>query len=117
MKPKRLKDKEFLAMHVTSKEMATECGIGPRMVNLIAARARLKRIRGKLDREAFLAARARYINPVKVRDALLGIGPELRDRLAQESDPIRCDEMVTNAITAALRGIAEFRPPKACETR
>lgn len=47
---------------------------------------------------------------VRARDTFLRIGPELRDRLAQETDPIRCDEMVTAEIMRGLREISEYRP-------
>lgn len=42
---------------------------------------------------------------VRARDILLNIGPELRDRLAQETDPVRCEEMVTFEIR---RGLSEM---------
>ena len=47
---------------------------------------------------------------VKARDTLLRIGPELRDRIAQESDPIKCDGMITAEIVRGLREISEYRP-------
>jgi len=34
-------------MLASSKELASECGITARMVNIFAARARLRRIRGR----------------------------------------------------------------------
>lgn len=45
---------------------------------------------------------------IKCRDILLNIGPELRDRLAQESDPVQCDELVTFEIRRALAELAEY---------
>jgi phage terminase Nu1 subunit (DNA packaging protein) len=45
------------------------------MVNIFAARARLKRTRGKLDREAFLAARTQYVNPTQQANGVKGGRP------------------------------------------
>jgi len=45
------------------------------MVNHFAARARLKRTRGKLDRDQFLAARARYVNPTQQANGVKGGRP------------------------------------------
>lgn len=39
---------------------------------------------------------------VRARDILLNIGPELRDRMAQETNPVVCEEMVTFEIRRAL---------------
>ena len=47
---------------------------------------------------------------IKARDTFLRIGPELRDRLAQETDPIRCDELVTSEIVRGLKEVSEYRP-------
>jgi hypothetical protein len=46
---------------------------------------------------------------IKAREELLRIGPELRDRLAQEADPIACEQLVAARIQAALNVLAEYR--------
>lgn len=49
---------------------------------------------------------------IRARDEFLRIGPELRDRLAQEVDPIRCDEMITKRVRHALAGMKQFEIPE-----
>jgi len=46
---------------------------------------------------------------IRARDILLRIGPELRDRLAQETAPVKCDEMVTAEIARALSELSEYK--------
>lgn len=45
---------------------------------------------------------------VKARDILLRIGPELRDRLAVETDPIRVEAMVVEEVVRALSMLKEL---------
>jgi hypothetical protein len=45
---------------------------------------------------------------IAARDELLRIGPELRERLAQETDPIECEQMISKRITQALNKLNEF---------
>ncbi len=77
--------------------------------------------KAKLRRLEFEAASGKFVEVSKVnayvsgciiraRDILLSIGPELRDRLAQCSDPIECGRMVVEEIERALREVAEYRP-------
>jgi len=47
---------------------------------------------------------------IQARDEFLRIGPELRDMLAQEADPIACEEMVVTRIVDALGKMAEYKP-------
>jgi hypothetical protein len=47
---------------------------------------------------------------MRARDILLRIGPELRDKLAEESDPARCEEMIVTEVHRSLRELAEYRP-------
>lgn len=49
---------------------------------------------------------------IRARDILLRIGPELCDRLAQESDAIKCEALITAEIHRSLRELAEYRPPE-----
>lgn len=46
---------------------------------------------------------------IRARDIFLRIGPEQRDRLAQESDPTKCEEMVMAEVRRGLRELAEYR--------
>jgi hypothetical protein len=46
---------------------------------------------------------------LKAREELLRIAPELRDRLAQEADPIACEQLVAARIQSALNVLAEYR--------
>ena len=48
---------------------------------------------------------------IKAREQFTRIGPELRDRLAQETDPIACEAMISNRILRALNEMAEYGPP------
>jgi hypothetical protein len=52
---------------------------------------------------------------LRARDILLRIGPELRDRLAQETDPIRCEALVMDEIYRALNQLAQPLPDRALE--
>ncbi len=47
---------------------------------------------------------------IRAKDVLLRIGPELRDRLAQESNPIRCEDLVMAEVRRSLSELAEYRP-------
>jgi hypothetical protein len=47
---------------------------------------------------------------IRARDILLRIGPELRDRLAQETDPNRVQELLDAEHRRALRELREFEP-------
>lgn len=46
---------------------------------------------------------------IKARDELLRIGPELRDQLAQESDPVAVEEILLKRHVRVLAGLAEYR--------
>ena len=45
---------------------------------------------------------------IRARDILLRIGPELRDRLAQEADPVACEGLIDGEVQRALRELAEY---------
>jgi|SRR6185369_10499942 len=45
----------------------------------------------------------------KCKEELLRIGPELRDRLAQEADPTACEQLVMQRIKRALHALAEYK--------
>ena len=45
---------------------------------------------------------------MRARDILLRIPPELRDKLAQEDDPVRCEELLMEEIHRSLRELAEY---------
>lgn len=47
---------------------------------------------------------------IEARDILLRIAPELADKLAQESDPIKCRELIEVEVKQALRKLAEYQP-------
>lgn len=47
---------------------------------------------------------------VRARDILLSIGPELRDRVAQEVDPVICEELITFEIRRALAEMSVYGP-------
>jgi len=46
----------------------------------------------------------------KIRSSLLAIGSELRDDLAEETDPVRVEEIVNTRVNQALAKIAEWTP-------
>ena len=50
---------------------------------------------------------------IRSRDILLRIGPELRDRLAAESDPIRIQALIDGEVYRALGVLSEYRPQAA----
>jgi hypothetical protein len=47
---------------------------------------------------------------IRARDELTRIGPEIRERLAQENDPIKCESMVSDRIFQVLEKLTEYRP-------
>jgi hypothetical protein len=47
-------------------------------------------------------------NIIRARDILLRIAPELRDRLAAETDPIKCGEIIDAEIYRALSELKVF---------
>jgi hypothetical protein len=47
---------------------------------------------------------------LKARDELTKIGPELRDQLSQEQDPIRCEQLISGRVERALAVLSEYRP-------
>ncbi|HUQ90901.1 MAG TPA: hypothetical protein VM120_04405 [Bryobacteraceae bacterium] len=47
---------------------------------------------------------------LRARDEMVRIAPELRDQLAQEADPIRCEAMLAKRIERSLGAMAEYRP-------
>jgi hypothetical protein len=46
---------------------------------------------------------------LRARDILIRIGTEHRDRLAQETDPIKVQEVIDAEVHRALRELAEFK--------
>jgi hypothetical protein len=46
---------------------------------------------------------------IRARDILTRIGPELKDRLAQETDPHKCERLIVGEVTRALNELAEFK--------
>jgi hypothetical protein len=46
---------------------------------------------------------------VRARDILTRIAPELRDRLAKETDPIRIQELIEAEVNRALASLAQFK--------
>ncbi len=44
---------------------------------------------------------------IKARQELLRIAPELRDRLAQEADPIACEGLIAKRVQAVLEALAD----------
>lgn len=47
---------------------------------------------------------------IRAREVLTRIGPELKDRLAQELNPHECERLVAGEVERALKELAEFRP-------
>jgi hypothetical protein len=45
---------------------------------------------------------------IKARDEMMRIGPEIRDDLARQTDPIECERIVTKRVTQALEHLAEY---------
>lgn len=43
------------------------------------------------------------------RDVLLRIGPELKDKLALETDPISIEQMIDSEVRRALRSLQEYK--------
>lgn len=70
----------------------------------------------KVDREEGILVDVTAVNAhvagmiILARDELVRIGPELRERLAQESDPIACEVMVVDRISQVLKKLKEFKP-------
>lgn len=47
---------------------------------------------------------------IRSREILLRIAPELKDRLAQQTNPHECEKLVDNEVRRALNELAEFKP-------
>lgn len=47
---------------------------------------------------------------IRAREILLRIAPELKDRLAQQSNPHECEKLVADEVKRALNELAEFKP-------
>jgi hypothetical protein len=47
---------------------------------------------------------------MKTRDELTRIGAEIADRLARESDPAKCRDLVDDRISQSLEALTEYRP-------
>ena len=47
---------------------------------------------------------------IRARDILMRIGPELRDRLAIETDPAKCEAMIEMEVRRALSELKEMKP-------
>jgi hypothetical protein len=47
---------------------------------------------------------------LRARSILTRIGPELKDRLAQETNPHQCERLVVGEVNRALNELSEFRP-------
>jgi len=63
-------------MRLPTRELAAEVGISHRAANIFVARVGLKRDQdGKIDRKAFLAARAQYVNPAQQQRGVKGGRP------------------------------------------
>jgi len=69
----------------------------------------LKRKRGELapigEVNAFVAGQI-----IRAREILMRIGPELKDRLAQQSNPHECEQVARQEIERALNELRELRP-------
>jgi hypothetical protein len=71
----------------------------------------LKRLKGELapigEINAWVAGMV-----IRAREILLRIGPELKDRLAQQGNPHECERLVSDEVRRALNELAEFKPTK-----
>lgn len=47
---------------------------------------------------------------IRSREILMRIAPELKDRLAQQSNPHECEKLVADEVKRALNELAEFGP-------
>jgi hypothetical protein len=47
---------------------------------------------------------------IRAREVLVRIGPELKDRLAQQPNPHECERLVMGEVHRALNELAEFKP-------
>ena len=58
------------------------------------------------------AATENYVSSmiIECRNRLLRIPTDLCDRLAQESDPVQCHEMLDDTLRHALTALSEWRP-------
>lgn len=69
----------------------------------------LKRLKGELasigEINAFVAGMI-----IRSRDILMRIAPELKDRLAEQSNPHECEKLVAAEITRALNELAQYNP-------
>jgi hypothetical protein len=75
-------------MQISSGELASEVGITRRMVNIFAQRAGLKRTRGKLDREQFLEARKKYVDPIQQSNGRKGGRPAKASAKPKPATPV-----------------------------
>jgi len=70
---------------------------------------RLRRIKGELapigEINAFVAGMI-----VKARDTLLRMPADLKDRIAQQTNPHECEALMMAEVHRALHELAEFRP-------
>jgi hypothetical protein len=47
---------------------------------------------------------------IRAREVLTRIGPELKDRLAQQTSPHECEALINAEVRRALSDLAEFKP-------
>ncbi|MBI2817344.1 MAG: hypothetical protein HYX72_10420 [Acidobacteria bacterium] len=47
-------------------------------------------------------------NMLELSDSLLRLGPELCDRLASETSPVRCEEIISNFVSRELSELSDF---------
>lgn len=75
---------------------------------------KLREKRLKVDREEGRLVDIAAVNAwvagmiIKARDLLLRIGPEARDDLARQMDPIECERIVRDKVNEALEQLAQF---------
>lgn len=47
---------------------------------------------------------------LRAKEVLSRIAPKLRDRIAQVTDPVECEELIRTEIDQVLRELSEYRP-------
>jgi hypothetical protein len=117
---KRLKKGETVEQILTTEPTPAPTRAAKKSETFIDAQTRKERALADL-RELELAVKSGDLAPVaevnawvagqilRARDILVRIAPELRDRLAQETNPNRVQELIDAEVNRALTALAEYR--------
>jgi hypothetical protein len=107
----------------TEPAVSPEPKADPRTPERTFADAKTKREYVRLEKEALYLKQQKgelaHIGPLnnwatgmiaEAKQILLRIGPELKDRLAQETSPHACEVLITAEVHRALSKLSEYRP-------